>query len=168
LAPLKTCSIDPEASRLALRIGATRLQSCNLTPTHFHGVGRPFRGHDDSFGESPLAQSIDTFRNSTPRNGSMGSFGQTDSREKSPVYATHSPEFAIGFVSKNGHWLRSGKAHSPGASTLFGTQHIITDQWVRLVKPVRGRRRPFVRPILPSLPLASFRKTVNWLALKKK
>jgi hypothetical protein len=51
-----------------------------------------------SFGESPLAQSIDTFRNPTHHNGSMGSFGQTDSREMPPVCATHSPEFAIGFV----------------------------------------------------------------------
>jgi hypothetical protein len=47
----------------------------------------------------PSARRIDTFRNSTHRNGPMGSFGETDSREKSPVHATHSPEFANGFVS---------------------------------------------------------------------
>jgi hypothetical protein len=74
----------------------------------------------------PLAQSIDTFRNSTHHNGPMGSFGQTDSRETSPVCATHSPELANGFVWENGHWLRSGKAHSPGSLTFFGTQHIRT------------------------------------------
>jgi hypothetical protein len=48
-----------------------------------------------------------------------------------------------------------GESPSPGASTLFGTQHILTGQWVRLVKPIRGRSRPFVRPILPSLPMGS-------------
>ena len=55
-----------------------------------------------SFGESPLAQGIGTFRNSAHHNGSMGSFGETDSREKSPVYATHSPELANGFVWSRG------------------------------------------------------------------
>jgi hypothetical protein len=51
-----------------------------------------------SFGESPLARGIDIFRNSTHHNGPMGSFGATDSRETSPVCATHSPELANGFV----------------------------------------------------------------------
>ena len=63
-------------------------------------------------------------------------------------------------------WLRSGKAHSPRALTLFGTQHIKTGQWVRLAQPIRGRCRPFSRPILPRQPLASFGKrplTRNWL-----
>jgi hypothetical protein len=39
----------------------------------------------------------------------MGSFGQTDSREKSPVYATHSPEFANRFVWENGQLVCSEK-----------------------------------------------------------
>ena len=60
-----------------------------------------------------------------------------------------------GSFGRTGHWPRSGKAHSPRASTLFGTQHIVTGQWVRLAKPIRGRRRPFLRPILPSLPMGS-------------
>jgi hypothetical protein len=39
----------------------------------------------------------------------MGSFGQTGSRETPPVCATHSPELAIGFVSKNGQLACSEK-----------------------------------------------------------
>jgi hypothetical protein len=62
-----------------------------------------------SFGESPLARGIGTFRNSAHHNGSMGSFGQTGSRETPPVCATHSPELAIGFVSKNGQLACSEK-----------------------------------------------------------
>jgi hypothetical protein len=110
--------------------------------------------------ENGRSWSKDIFRNSTHHNGPMGSFGETVSREMSPVYATHSPEIANGFVSQNGRWLRSGKTAPPGARTFFGTQHIITGQWVRLGKPFRGRCRPFMRPILPRLPLGSFGRAV--------
>ena len=146
-------------------------------------------------GNSLLARSIDTFRNSTHHNGSMGSFGETVSWEIAPDCSTHPPEIAVGFVWENGpptelasfgecpagpNWLRLGKrpadrigfvwgtASRPGASTLFGTPRIITGQWVRLGKPFRGRSRPFVRPILPRSPLASFGRTArrpNWLRL---
>ena len=57
--------------------------------------------------------------------------------------------------------IRSGKALPPRGSTLFGTQHIITDQWVRLAQPIRGRNRPLMPPILPSLPTGSFGKTAT-------
>ena len=53
------------------------------------------------------------------------------------------------------HWLRLGMPHVAGESTLFGTQHIITDQWVRLDKPFHGRSRPFSRLIMPRYPLGS-------------
>jgi hypothetical protein len=43
----------------------------------------------------------------------MGSFGQTDSREKSPVYATHSPELANGFVWENGALASFRSGNSP-------------------------------------------------------
>jgi len=36
------------------------------------------------------------------------------------------------------NWLRSGMAHVGGVSTLFGTQRIITGQWVRLDKLFHG------------------------------
>jgi hypothetical protein len=70
--------------------------------------------------------------------------------------------------SREYHWVRFakrslasfGKTVAPGARTFFGTQHIITDQWVRLGKPFRGRCRPFMRPILPRLPLGSFGRAV--------
>jgi hypothetical protein len=58
------------------------------------------------------------------------------------------------------NWLRSGKVHSFGASTPFGTQHIRTGQWVRLGELFSGRFRRFTRPILPSLPMGSFGRTV--------
>jgi hypothetical protein len=75
------------------------------------------------------------------------------------------PSLPMGSFGKTGHWLRSRKAHSPGASTLFGTQHIITGQWVRLAQPIRGRSRPFMRPILPSLPMGSWLMSPNcWSA----
>jgi hypothetical protein len=115
-----------------------------------------------TFGESPLARGFDTFRNSTHRNGPMGSFGATDSRRSRPVTRPILPSLPMGSFGKRPltrTWLRSGKAHSPGASTLFGTQHIVTGQWVRLAQPIHGRCRPFTRPILPSQPLASFGNT---------
>jgi hypothetical protein len=46
----------------------------------------------------PLSWGIDTFRNSAHHNGSMGSFGQTDSREVSPSFSTHPPEITIEFL----------------------------------------------------------------------
>ena len=55
-----------------------------------------------SFGESPCRRGIDTFRNSTHHNGSMGSFGQTVSRAIWPVFSTHHAEIPIGFV-----WLHA-------------------------------------------------------------
>ena len=55
------------------------------------------------------------------------------------------------------NWLRSGMAHVGGASTLFGTQHIITDQWVRLDKRFHGRSGRFLDP--------SCRDT-HWVPLK--
>ena len=165
-----------------------------------------FRGHDDSFGETATrtrigfvrgklpAQSIDTFRNSAHHNGSMGSFGETDSgaiarfsthlpryhwvplkigADTTAIMQTRPRPFSSGGAShSDGHdcsfgefglqeeLASFGESPSPGASTLFGTQHIITDQWVRLEKPIRGRSRLLSRPIPPIMPLASFGHTV--------
>ena len=58
-----------------------------------------------SFGEKPSGQGIDAFRNSTHHIGSMGSFGKTVSWRDLPVFSTHYPEIAIGFVWQDGRWL---------------------------------------------------------------
>jgi hypothetical protein len=62
------------------------------------------------------------------------------------------PPFPIGFVrgtvSRPGcQWFRNS-AHHNGPMGSFG-------------KPIRGRSRPFMRPILPSLPMGSFGKAVT-------
>ena len=59
----------------------------------------------------------------------------------------------IGALSRTGlvprrYRLRLGKSQPSGASTLFGTKHIVMDQWVRLGKRFSGRSRPLSRPIL--------------------
>jgi hypothetical protein len=76
----------------------------------------------------------------------MGSFGATDSREKSPVYATHSPEIAIGFVWENESLASFGDTAS-------------TPDWLRLGKPARAGRRHFSDQIVSKLVLASFGET---------
>ena len=61
--------------------------------------------------------------------------------------------------SEGENWLRSGKA--PRRSIAhFGTQHIRTDQWVRLGSRFGGESRRLSRPIGPIMPLASFGNTV--------
>jgi hypothetical protein len=55
-----------------------------------------------SFGDGPCRRGIDTFRDSTHHNGSMGSFGEDDSRAVLPVFSTHHAEIPIGFVWRRG------------------------------------------------------------------
>ena len=120
-----------------------------------------------SFGDGPCRRSIDIFRNSMHHNGSMGSFGQTVSRAIWPFSRPIMPRYPLGSfgatplasfrkTASPPHWLRLGMAHVGGVSTFFGTQCIITGQWVRLDKPFHGRSRPFSRPIMPRYPFFSF------------
>jgi hypothetical protein len=53
-----------------------------------------------------------------------------------------------------------GETPPAGVSMFFGTQHIITDQWVRLGSRFGGDLACFLDPSPPIMPLASFGNTV--------
>ena len=86
----------------------------------------------------------------------MGSFGQTVSWAVWLVFSTHHAEIPIWVRLAPRHWLRLGMDHVDGTSTLFGTQRIITGQWVRLGSRFEGDLARFLDP---------FPRSCHWLRL---
>ena len=117
---------------------------------------------------APPARSIHIFRNSTHHNGPMGSFGEADSREKSPVSRPIMPRFPLGSFRKTA--LASfgeqptipigfvwGKPACPEDIFRNSTHH--NGPMGSFGKAIRGRSRPF---------LDSFSRDCHWVRLVKR
>jgi hypothetical protein len=72
----------------------------------------------------------------------LASFGETASRRPSPVFSTHHPESAIGFVWSFGRWVRSGERPGPRRRCSPNPGGHRNWYWLRLGKTTSWRLSP--------------------------